>query len=114
MYKNLIFTLALIGSISLIGAPQKQLTQEEKIEKRFNAIADQHNDLIDATKNNVEVLQEYIEKIINSERKKTLSEAAQEKIENLLVDVITKIKHAQEAYLVKMATVFTKNLIAQR
>lgn len=107
MYKNIVLGLSLIGSMSLTAAT-KQLTLEEKVEKRFDSLATEHASIINNTQDLVEQLQKLMEKIISSERKTALSKAVQESLERLLVNIITKIKEAQETYLVQMAVIYKK------
>lgn len=107
MYKNVLFSLFLLSSVSLINAVQP-LTLDEKVERRFDFIIKEHASAIQTAQERVELLQNFLEKILSCERKKSLTSALQEKFEAFLVNLITKIKNAQETYLVKMAVVYKK------
>lgn len=107
MYKKIILSLGFIGLLSYTGL-SKSLTLEEKIEKRFDYIMNEHGNSIQLTQDRAQELQNMLETILKNEPKDSLSESVQEKLEEYLIDVITKIKQAQETYLLKVATIYKK------
>lgn len=107
MYKKIILSLGFIGLLSYTGL-SKSLTLEEKIEKRFDYIMNEHGDSIQLTQDRAQELHNMLETILKNEPKDSLSESVQEKFEEYLIDVITKIKQAQETYLLKVATIYKK------
>lgn len=105
MLKNILFSLILCGSFSLCGATKK-LTHEEKVAKRVQKILESKEDFINAIKNNIEELQTLLQKIIAYTEKEGLENELLEKLDNFLVNTITRLKEAQDNYFENLTTVF--------
>ena len=105
MLKNILFSLILCGSVSLCGATKK-LTHEEKIAKRVQKVLESKEDLISGIKSNIEELQGLLQNVIAYTEKEGLDNELLEKLNDFLVNVITRLKEGQDNYFESLTTVF--------
>lgn len=97
MFKNLLIALVLCVSVSLIDAKQK-ISHEEKVAKRVQKIFESKQDTINDIKNNIEELQELLQKVIVYTEKEAIDKGLLEQLNGLLVNTITRLKQAQDTY----------------
>lgn len=104
MVKNVLFSVIVLGSLTLVGAPK--LTHEEKVARRVQKILESKEDHINRIKENIDELQELLQKLALFTEKEGVSEELLQKINDFLFVIITRLKTEQDRYFESLTAVF--------